>query len=298
MTWDGSGAYVSAGANENLESDLANGKLPTSPEAVLYDQAAGQALAGGNGTDWVLAVFAGTGKVDVIKLTLNNTGNFSYDGNVITGNNDFNSSSPTLYWFDTTTTYQYNAQGQQSEVIDPLGNVTSYEYDSLGRLIQTGYTPVNGVATTSSETYDSAGNKASETDQLGRTTDYKYDNAGDLIEVDQLLGWIWIACGGAFTKKMPGSDSFRSNISDSTGKNCSRPTFRPLLPMMSVEKWGEIGCRNSSTDTPATCVRCCGKNSICINCTVARILCIPCRAKYSEPSMSIMTTSNTSPASR
>jgi YD repeat-containing protein len=63
--------------------------------------------------------------------------------------------------------------------------VTSYEYDSLGRLIQTGYTPVNGVATTSSETYDSAGNKASETDQLGRVTSYKYDDAGDLVEVDQ-----------------------------------------------------------------------------------------------------------------
>jgi YD repeat-containing protein len=90
-----------------------------------------------------------------------------------------------------TTSYFYNSAGQQSVVIDPLGNVTSYEYDSLGQLIETGYNPVSNdgsstlQSTTTSETYDLAGNKASETDQLGRTTDYKYDNAGDLIEVDQ-----------------------------------------------------------------------------------------------------------------
>jgi YD repeat-containing protein len=90
-----------------------------------------------------------------------------------------------------TTSYFYNSQGQQSETIDPLGNVTSYEYDSLGRLITTGYSPVSNdgsstlQSTETSETYDSAGNKASETDQLGRVTSYKYDDAGDLIEVDQ-----------------------------------------------------------------------------------------------------------------
>ena len=99
-----------------------------------------------------------------------------------------------------TTTYVYNADGQETQETDALGNVTQFAYDGAGRqtsetnaaqqttqmiydadgrLIKTIY-PDETFSTT---TYNAQGLKATETDQAGLTTSYNYDAYGRLSSV-------------------------------------------------------------------------------------------------------------------
>ena len=57
--------------------------------------------------------------------------------------------------------------------------VTQYEYDQFGHLLETIYPD----GSTTSATYDTNGNQLSTTDQLGQTTQYQYDNENNLIGV-------------------------------------------------------------------------------------------------------------------
>ncbi|HUN30603.1 MAG TPA: LamG-like jellyroll fold domain-containing protein [Trebonia sp.] len=111
-----------------------------------------------------------------------------------------------------TTSYGYDAVGEETRVTDGAGNTTSYSYDALGR--QTGTTNPDGTSDT--VTYDPAGNKVSEsslsapgsggavttlsttsstyngegeqlsaTDANGNTSTFTYDAAGDLTAETQ-----------------------------------------------------------------------------------------------------------------
>jgi RHS repeat-associated protein len=102
-----------------------------------------------------------------------------------------------------TTTYAYDAQGNLTSVVDAAGNqtvysnftdpgraqtivdpnggVSSYTFDSLGRVSSAALTAA-GTAVTGSYTYDGAGKMLSATDSSGRITDYRYDVSGNLIQ--------------------------------------------------------------------------------------------------------------------
>lgn len=114
---------------------------------------------------------------------------------------------------DTTTSYQYDAVGNLTQITSPLGHVTKQSYDALNRLskitdpnngiiqylydgldqlasvtdprgLMTTYT-VNGVGNrtaltspdtgSSASTFDAAGNPVSTTDAKGQVTQYQYD---------------------------------------------------------------------------------------------------------------------------
>ena len=84
-----------------------------------------------------------------------------------------------------TTTYQYDANGNQISVADPLGHTTWYQYDALNR--QVGVTDALGWRSgdpqhTTVTQYDALGNVVAVTDPLGQTTKYLYDNLGRTIE--------------------------------------------------------------------------------------------------------------------
>jgi RHS repeat-associated protein len=83
---------------------------------------------------------------------------------------------------------EYDANGQVSARIDPLGRRTSYQYDALGKLTQT--TMPDGSV--ESSTYDVNGNRATSTDAAGRTTSFTYDEFNRQVRV--------MAPDGSFTQ--------------------------------------------------------------------------------------------------
>ena len=82
--------------------------------------------------------------------------------------------------------YTYDEAGQLTSEEDPLGNITSYDYDDLGRLIKTTLPDPDGNADTTDDipvlkyTYDAAGNLLSEKDAFDNGTSYLYDDLGRL----------------------------------------------------------------------------------------------------------------------
>ncbi|HEY3732402.1 MAG TPA: RHS repeat-associated core domain-containing protein [Streptosporangiaceae bacterium] len=78
-----------------------------------------------------------------------------------------------------TTTYTYNALGEQASVTSPTGAVTSDGYDADGNL--TSITDANGNKT--SYTYNGDSELATKTDPLGKVTTDSYDGDGDLTQV-------------------------------------------------------------------------------------------------------------------
>ncbi|MFF0726046.1 DUF6531 domain-containing protein [Streptomyces sp. NPDC004134] len=103
-----------------------------------------------------------------------------------------------------TTTYDYDATGNLTEVRDPLGGTTSYTLDVLNR--QTVVVDPNGKSTTTDYdalgriksvsapdsgvtryTYDTAGNTATRVDANEQTTTYGYDKIGQLTSATDPL---------------------------------------------------------------------------------------------------------------
>ena len=75
------------------------------------------------------------------------------------------------------TTTEYNSMGKVSVATDEKGRQTSYDYDDLGNLVKITYTD----GTSESFTYDREGNNLTATDRLGRTVTMKYDKVGNLL---------------------------------------------------------------------------------------------------------------------
>ena len=76
------------------------------------------------------------------------------------------------------TTTEYNSMGKVYSAKDGKGRITSYDYDDFGNLVKITY-PDN---TTESFTYDREGNNLTATDRMGRTVSMKYDKVGNLTE--------------------------------------------------------------------------------------------------------------------
>ena len=94
------------------------------------------------------------------------------------------------------TSYLYDANGNQVQVMDSLGRVTTMEYDALNRLVTTHLPVASGEASHDRATgYDSFGNRASETDEAGIVTAFGYDILGRLTSVTN----DWHPVGTNFT---------------------------------------------------------------------------------------------------
>ena len=77
-----------------------------------------------------------------------------------------------------TTRFEYNAAGQRTMQINPLGTIWSYTYDSIGQMVSE--TDPTGVTT--KYTYDAAGQKASKS-VAGIEHHYDYDATGNLVSI-------------------------------------------------------------------------------------------------------------------
>lgn len=75
------------------------------------------------------------------------------------------------------TTTEYNSMGKVAVATDEKGRQTSYDYDDLGNLVKITYAD----GTSESFTYDREGNNLTATDRLGRIVTMKYDKVGNLL---------------------------------------------------------------------------------------------------------------------
>ena len=84
------------------------------------------------------------------------------------------------------TTYAYDANGNQRFVTDPAGNRTEFVYDSYNRLVATHHpaTAEHGATHTQTE-YDALGRRSATVDEAGKRTEFRYDALGRLLEVRQ-----------------------------------------------------------------------------------------------------------------
>ncbi len=124
-----------------------------------------------------------------------------------------------------TWSYQYDQNGNRTQVADPLGNTTGYEYNALDDLTkitdqrssETSFTydvlnrlqkvtppAAGGTGTLDSEyTYDAAGHLASRTDPKGHTTSWTYDLDGLMTQRVTPVGtWNWTYDANRNTKTL------------------------------------------------------------------------------------------------
>ncbi|MCP4357958.1 MAG: RHS repeat protein, partial [Chloroflexi bacterium] len=138
-----------------------------------------------NGYDNKGHLITATNALNQTNLTVYDTANrftiqvANWDGTVIDDEADcqFPPLSPDTNLCSVT---NYDGLGRQIRAKDALGNVMSYGYDSLGRLITTTRT-LDGQPLVSVTAYDALGRRVSQTNAENHTTYFLYDNLGRLI---------------------------------------------------------------------------------------------------------------------
>jgi RHS repeat-associated protein len=84
------------------------------------------------------------------------------------------------------TTYGYDPNGNQTNMMDNLSRTTSYFFDALNRMTKTTFPDTTAQLTT----YDADGRKIAQTDQASITTEFGYDGAGRLTSVTNALNRV------------------------------------------------------------------------------------------------------------
>nr|HPH69846.1 hypothetical protein [Kofleriaceae bacterium] len=138
------------------------------------------------------------------------------------------------------TQYGYDNNGNLTTTTDPLGRVTTNEYDALNRLVKV-IDPYNGAVKPTQYTYDATGNLTRVTDPEGKSTDYTYNGHNNLI-----------------TQLSPdtGTTQFKYNAVGNVlakidaANRCSASTYDTLNRIKTVKYYAAT---NASTNTKALC---------------------------------------------
>ena len=99
-------------------------------------------------------------------------------------------------------TYSYDANSNQTQVIDPNSNVTTFLFDGLNRITE----EVDPLGESRFFAYDPVGNMISRTDRNGRVTEYTYDALNRRTRED------WLNNLGAISKQFTYGYDAASNL--------------------------------------------------------------------------------------
>jgi RHS repeat-associated protein len=111
----------------------------------------------------------------------------------------------------------YNGAGKVTQETDPLGRITTFEYDAQARLIKTRY-PDGSVEASG---YDGNGNVIRETDRAGRVTLSAYDALNRLIKTTAPDGTVTETvydAAGRVWKTLAGTGATTENTYDGAGR--------------------------------------------------------------------------------
>ncbi len=86
---------------------------------------------------------------------------------------------------DLVTTYTYTSHGLVDTMTNPLGRVTDYDYDALGRLIKETFAKGTPDEAFREYEYDAVGNRTAVIDENGHRTQYEYDALNRLIRITE-----------------------------------------------------------------------------------------------------------------
>jgi YD repeat-containing protein len=112
---------------------------------------------------------------------------------------------------DATTTLSqrqaFDAEGQRLSSTDPAGKTTLYQYDGLGRMVQT----IDATGGKTQQTWDAQDNLTSLTDAKGNKHQFSYDKAGRLTKETRpmggAIGYAYDAAGNLTTRTDAGGNT-------------------------------------------------------------------------------------------
>ena len=85
--------------------------------------------------------------------------------------------------------FTYDSAGDETSVTDEVGDITTYTYDQMGRVL-TEQNPVQAAASKDTAyTYDADGNLTVITDANGNSTTYTYNARNELVNVNGCPQW-------------------------------------------------------------------------------------------------------------
>jgi RHS repeat-associated protein len=126
------------------------------------------------------------------------------------------------------TSYAYDANGNQTTVIDAAGNTTTSVYDDANRVKEVDY-PANNGTVSRFTYYDGLGRKIQETDEAGVSTAYTYDFRGLLTSVTLAFGTTQAVTTvyaydelGNLTKQTDAAGHSTTNKYDALGRRTAR----------------------------------------------------------------------------
>jgi RHS repeat-associated protein len=144
--------------------------------------------------------------------------------------------------------YGYDANGNVTSTLDPLGRTTSNEYDALNRLTKV-IDPYNGAAKPTIYQYDQSSNLVQVTDPQGLATSYTYNGHNNLITQSSpdtgATQFKYNALGNVVAK----IDSGNSHVAANTGR-CTTTAYDNLHRPTTIKYYA---ASNTATNTQTLC---------------------------------------------
>ena len=134
------------------------------------------------------------------------------------------------------TTTMYDADGEVTEVVDPMGRVTTTMYDADGEVTET----IDPLGRTTTTLYDADGEVTETIDPLGHATTTLYDADGQVTEVIDPLGHLTTTlydADGEVTETIDALGRMTTSLYDADGRLVSETWYNALDKVVNTESF-------------------------------------------------------------